>query len=158
MSHNPTYDPEPGLDFTPVPGAQDYNNMASYRQATTGQPPASTVPDHGKSYRYATDAIPEDEDEEMDSKRGVKFTNGGEPTKRYSAPKDSSGGFWSRYKVPILAAIAILFAILFIIFLALYIVELTKNPDGSPQTDSAPSAGAIKEVSTSPSSAFACTI
>ena len=147
MSHNPTYDPEPGYydrsghstppsyhnHSAPQPTDQ-YSNMASYRQATSGPPQQSSGdPSNGKSYRYATEAIPEDEDETdnykptggMDSGRQVQFSNGGEPTKRISG--DYGGSCWDRYKFYIVAALAVLFAVLWVIFLGLYIQQATSD-------------------------------
>lgn len=163
MSQNPTYDPEPGYGMydqsghstpptyynsSPQPAADQFSNMASYRQATNGPPAQSGGdPSNGKSYRYATEAIPEDEDEPDQSPpaeygRQVQFSNGGEPTKRVSQHYED--GCWDRYKVYILAALAVLFAILWVIFLGLFIRELLPNqqqPGDDPQT------GESKEVS-----------
>lgn len=135
MSHNPTYDPEPGYDqsaYDPYAekSGRNFSNMDSYRQATVGPQPGSVLaPDNGKSYRYATEAIPEDEEEEGADGR-VHFTNGGQPTKTYSSEPKSSGkeSFWSRYGVHIMTGVAILFAILFIIMLGLYANEMANRP------------------------------
>lgn len=157
MSHNPTYDPEPGYDqsaydpYAEKAPQHNISNMDSYRQATVGPPPSVLgARDNGKSYRYATEAIPEDEEEGGDGH--VRFTNGGEPTKSYSSEPKSSGkqSIWAKYGVYIMTALAILFAILFVIMLGLYIKEVTDNtspnePSNEAQID-VPSTVSLNET------------
>ena len=93
---------------------------------------------NGKSYRYATDAIPEDE--EADEPKGVQFSNGGEPTKRYSSSEKES--FWDKHKVMILVALVVLFALLFVVFAALY--GKAMSDISNMGTVTTPRTGAIK--------------
>lgn len=173
MSQNPTYDPEPGYGmydekpydhsgrstpqrfYNSTPPTDQYSNMASYRQATTGPPggpPAQSGgdPSNGKSYRYATEAIPEDEDEpdhtpEPDSGRRVQFPNGGEPTKRISNNYEES--CWDKYKFHIMALLAVIFALLWVIFMGLYIQKVTSGSTGSVESTT-PRTGEVVQVST----------
>jgi len=154
MSQNPTYEQEsyqpyeedrPGDYNRGQPNLyapNDHSSMASYRQATTGPPPAAE--NGGKSYRYATEAIPEDEeaggyDDSAVDVKNVNFTNGGQPTRQIS--DKPRGGFWENHKVKILAAIAILFAVLFIIMLGLYL----GNPQSTNEDNQRAGASEIKE-------------
>ncbi|XP_067932512.1 uncharacterized protein [Watersipora subatra] len=140
MSHNPTYDPEPGYNSyggdrsghstpprfhsnstLPVSEPAPYTNMASYRQATTG--PANYSDNsagNGKSYRYATaEPIPEDDVESpVADSRQVQFTDLGTESK---IPPKTSRSEGSDKKFLILALVAAVFALLFIIFLGLFI-------------------------------------
>ncbi|KAF6040233.1 hypothetical protein EB796_001447 [Bugula neritina] len=173
MSHNPTYDPE--LDYsedhtahyyegdrsgrstprqyTNYPLGDQYNSssMASYRQATTG-PPQSDTAGNGKSYRYATEAtIPEDEDEadhgQVADSRQVQFSERG-PSSSIASKKfgdeESSG---SSLKFKILIVVAILLAVLWVIFMALYIREMTTNKSSESTTPSRPNSGAAVDGS-----------
>lgn len=162
MSHNPTYDPEPGYNgygdrngsghSTPrqfysssvPPAGGDYPNMASYRQATAGAPPTDVMASNGKSYRYATeDTIPEDEDEPdtAANPRQVQFTT---DSSYPSKPKSGKSG--DRYGssslcFKILIGVLILVSILALVFLILYVISLDSTPEQKAEV------GGVKQVS-----------
>ena len=169
MSHNPTYDPEPAYpgyggdrsgqstppnlytsSTLPVTDSAPYNNMASYRQATTGPPTSDYPAGNGKSYRYATEPIPEDDGDASSpvaDSRQVQFSDLGEKNSMAAnsrgrlASGGSGGGSASKKKFMIMSVVAIVFALLWVIFMGLYISAII-NPSSTTETGTAGNAGA----------------
>ena len=169
MSHNPTYDPEPAYpgyggdrsgqstppnlytsSTLPVTDSAPYNNMASYRQATTGPPTSDYPAGNGKSYRYATEPIPEDDGDASSpvaDSRQVQFSDLGEKNSMAAnsrgrlASGGSGGGAASKKKFMIMSVVAIVFALLWVIFMGLYISAII-NPSSTTETETAGNVGA----------------
>lgn len=176
MSHNPTYDPEPGYNTyggdrsghstpprfhsnstLPVSEPAPYTNMASYRQATTG--PANYSDNsagNGKSYRYATaEPIPEDDVESpVADSRQVQFTDLGTESK---IPPKTSRSEGSDKKFLILALVAAVFALLFIIFLGLFIWKNSAAANVNEVGQPGDTGAAVDQVSNLSSSNFLTT-